>query len=99
MMNFAFMELIEIICSRNFENTEVFMKFQEQKCPLKSDVDSTRKEKTLLSEQMWNLADLIMQRIFLENHYIDYQWPNSSANDSDENFEGEVESIKLFIER
>ena len=99
MMNFAFIDLIEVICSRNLENNEIFVKFQEQRLPFKEiEKKKDLKEKCLLVEQMSNLADLIVQRIFLEHHYIDYQWP-TNLNESEDNFEGEMESIKLFIER
>ena len=78
MMNFAFIDLIEVICSRNLENNEIFVKFQEQRLPFKEiEKKKDLKEKCLLVEQMSNLADLIVQRIFLEHHYIDYQWPTN----------------------
>jgi len=101
MMNFAFIELIEVVCSRSLENNEIFLKFYEDKhlSISKQESDGSFKEKPLLVDHMCNLADLVVQRIFLEHHYIDYQWPNSTGNDNDENIENEVETIKLFIER
>ncbi len=98
-MNFAFIDLIEVICSRNLENNEIFLKFKQTRSPFNSDLKNEQTAKPLLIEQMCNLADLIIHQFFLEHHYIDYQWPNSISNDNDDNFDGEVESIKLFIER
>lgn len=58
------------------------------------------------SEQLTNLADLLVQNILLEQHFVDYQWSSSSSSsaapnliDIEESFESELESIKLFVER
>lgn len=92
-MNFAFMDLLELICSKdidlNLSPTITEMEQSEQPNP---------KKDFLLSEQMSNLADLLVQHVLLDQFYVDYQWP-ASLNDSDENFEAEVETMKLFIER
>lgn len=46
-----------------------------------------------------NLADLIVQQILFDDHYVDYQWPGSSSEDLDDNFDNEIEALKLYIER
>jgi hypothetical protein len=56
-------------------------------------------KKEILGEQLANVADLMVQNVLLEQYYIDYQWPSASIPDVDENFETELDAIKLFIER
>jgi hypothetical protein len=87
------MDLIELICSKDVDlNISPTITEMEQ-----SEQSNLRKD-FLLSEQMSNLADLLVQNVLLDQFYIDYQWP-ASLNDSDENFEAEVETMKLYIER
>ena len=103
MMSFAFAKLLETICSRELENTHEFLRFKERRqIFLNSDKTyalTATNNKFLLTEQMGNLAEIVMQLIMLDQHYIDYQWPSSNSNESEESLEAEVEAIKLYIER
>ena len=95
--NFAIIELVEIICSK--------CDFYEEKlkslsaASQSSSTGSLKLKRELLSEQLCNLADLLVQKILLEQYCIDYQWPSASIPDVEENFEDELDAIKLFIER
>ncbi len=53
----------------------------------------------LLVEQMSHLADMIVQNLMLDQHYIDEQWPSAMTNESEDNIEAELEAMKLYIER
>ncbi|CAF0791809.1 unnamed protein product [Brachionus calyciflorus] len=46
-----------------------------------------------------NLAQLLVQKVLLDTHFVDYQWPGSSSEELDDNFDNEIEALKLFIER
>ena len=59
---------------------------------LDSDTRTTRDGKS-------SLGDLLVQKILLDDHFIDYQWQGSSTDDIDDNFENEIEALKLYIER
>lgn len=58
-------------------------------------IESQSKDKQAKS----NLSDLIVQNVLFDDHYVDYQWPGSSSEDLDDNFDNEIEALKLFIER
>lgn len=59
----------------------------------------SKSDSKLLKEQISNLADLLVQNVLLDQHFVDNQWPSSSLGDLDDNLENELEAIKLFIER
>ena len=102
-LSYAFLELLETICSRSLENTETLIKFEEKKLiyreesARKSENDGEEKP-LVLEEQMCNLADLMVQHVLLEQHFVDYQWP-APTTENDENFEADVDAMRLFIER
>jgi hypothetical protein len=107
MMSFAFIQLIETICSRELQDSSDFFKFKEKKQMFESineqqqqqlTIISSENSKKLLVEQMTNLAELIVELIMLDQHYIDNQWP-TVLNENDDNIEAEIDAIKLYVER
>lgn len=96
-MNFALLDLLDTICSKSQEEED------QDKIEIdESHLDAVSSEVVrtdLLSEQMSNLAELLLQHILLDQYFVDYQWPSSPLGDGDENNESEVEAIKMFIER
>ena len=97
MMSYGLVDLLETICSRSLENTDTCTKFEEKKLIYQENKEKVL-GKNLVVEQMCNLADLVVQHVLLEQHFVDYQWP-TSANENDENYEPDVEAMRLFIER
>jgi hypothetical protein len=70
--------------------------------------DKTFWFKSLREEQMNNVAEILVQNVMTEQYFDDYQWPLSGGsiatqpneNDLDnEDYELEVEAIKLHLER
>ncbi len=92
------MDLLELICTTDCDLNVSPTVMEIEKQSEEISIDQPLKKNNLLNEQMSNLADLLVQHVLLEQFYIDYQWP-VSTNDSDDNFEAEVEAMKLFIER
>lgn len=61
------------------------------------DLERRRK---LKSELLGYLADLLVQHILVEQHFVDYQWSTIQlAIEVEESLESELESIKMFVER
>lgn len=81
----AFVDFLEVVCAASNRGGE----------------EQHPKSRKLASEQLCNLADLIVYNVFLDQHFVDYQWssPGSTLIDIEESFETELESIKLFVER
>jgi hypothetical protein len=90
------MDLLELICSKDIDLNSPPSNVEEMEQT--EQTPSNLKPEYLLGEQMSNLGGLLVQNVFLDSSFIDYQWP-VSLNDSEDNFEAEVEAIKLFIER
>ncbi len=88
--NLAILDLVDVVCSR--------YNFVDEKLQ-KKNYSKTITTKQIQFEQIENMANILVQTILLDQHYIDYQWPSSTVPDVDENFDIELESIKLFIER
>ena len=63
------------------------------------DKDMIEPRKYLLVEQMGNVADMLVQHVMLDTHYIDNIWPTAMGNESEENIEAEIDAMKLYIER
>ena len=88
LMNLAIMDMLEVLCTKPIEDES-----------LKYEWDMLKVKKELLVNNLVNLADLLVEHILLDQHFIDFQWASSSTSDFDDNFEGEVEALKLYIER
>ncbi len=97
-MSFSYIQLLETICSRSLENTNEYLNFKEARLLTYTEQYEANKihNKFLLNEQMSYLAEIIVQIVMLDQHYIDNQWPTSI---DDENIELEVDAIKLYVER
>jgi len=80
------MNLLEIICTKPISDSP-------------TECDGLKIRKEILSIQVCNLADLLVEHILLDQHFIDFQWASSGLNDFDDNFDGEVDALKLYIER
>ena len=87
-MNFAIMNLLEVLCTKSIATDES-----------RKECESLKIRKEILSNQVCNLADLLVEHILLDQHFIDFQWASSGLNDFDDNFDGEVDALKLYIER
>jgi len=91
-MNFAIIDILEILCCK-------FTNENEQTQANENEAQILKLKKEIISEQMCNLSELLVQRVLLDQHFIDYQWASPNVNESDDNFESEVEAMKLYIER
>jgi hypothetical protein len=91
-MNFAIIDMLEILCSK-FTNEKESTQTNENEAQI------LKLKKEIISDQMCNLAELLVQHVLLEQHFIDYQWASPNGNESDDSFESEVEAMKLYIER
>ena len=105
LMSFAFMRLLESICSKSLETSEQYGKFKNKRqmteASVKSESEAVIEDRRslLLVEQMSHLADMIVQNLMLDQHYIDEQWPSAMTNESEDNIEAELEAMKIYIER
>ncbi len=99
-MSFAFMDLLETLCSRTLDTTDEFAKFKtkRQMFDLRTNEPEAAK-KHLLIDQMCILAESLVEYVMLEQHYIDNQWPSPLAHESEDNLEAEVDVMKLYVER
>jgi hypothetical protein len=97
MMNVAVIDMLEIICTREDSEQSIDSATNEKNNEKSSG--QYKNKRNLNSEQMCNLADLVVQNVFFDEHCIDYQWPSSSLGDTEEYNESEVDAIKLYIER
>jgi len=99
-MSLAFMDLLEIICSRSLESTEEFSKFKTKRQMFDLKKTENEPNKTyLLTDQMCIVAESLVEYVMLEQHYIDSQWPSPLTHESDDNLEAEVDVMKLYVER
>ncbi len=87
-MNLALMDLLEILCTKSIADEK-----------LASECEMLKIKSEILIDQMCNLAELLVEHILLEQHFIDFQWASSNISDFEDNFESEVEAIKIYIER
>lgn len=90
-MNFAIMNLLEIICTKPI--------YDEKQNESSTEFYGLKIRKEILTSQVSSLADLLVEHILLDQHFIDFQWASSGLNDFDDNFDGEVDALKLYIER
>jgi hypothetical protein len=93
--NLAIIDLLEIVCTR-YDFFDERLKKVSNRAEENFDL---KLKKEISNEQLANVADFMVQNILLEQYYVDYQWPSASIPDVDENFEVELDAIKLFIER
>ena len=87
-MNLALIDLIEILCTKSIADEK-----------LASECEMLKIKSEILIDQMCYLAELLVEHILLEQHFIDFQWASSGLSDFDDNFDGEVDALKLYIER
>lgn len=107
LMSFAFMRLLESVCSKTLENSDHFGKFKHKRQMLEASGARSESEvvlgvhgkSLLLVEQTSHVAEMLVQSIMLDQHYIDEQWPGAMPNESEDNIEAELEAMKLYIER
>ena len=90
-MNLVIMDLLEILCTKPITETS-----QKQNS---NEYGDLKIHKELLKNQISNLADLLVEHVMLDQHFIDFQWASSNSIDYEENFDGEVDAMKLYIER
>jgi hypothetical protein len=91
-MNFAILNLLEVLCTKPIAA-------DESRKETSTECESLKIRKEILTNQVCNLADLLVEHILLDQHFIDFQWASSGLNDFDDNFDGEVDALKLYIER
>ena len=94
------MELIAELCSRPLEGSHLFNKYEATRWPFeRTEMLKRDGGQNLLDEQMCNLGELLVKHVLLDQNLVDSQWSCSNSSEGDESNEGEVESMKMYIER
>lgn len=97
--NSAVIDMLETVCSQYDLFEEKIKQAGGQSRTLAEIAGGLKVRKELCGELMCNAADLLVESVLLEQYFVDFHWPSSSLPDVDENFDTELDCVKMLIER